>query len=264
MNIYVLVKASLDVNMVRGDTEGNLLKDAIPLAISEYDRNAVYEAARIRNEHGGKVLVISVLSWGPIGKRMGEFENVVREALALGGDEAHVIIDEHLIEAGPSATAISIATLIKKLGKPDLILTGEASMDMMSSQVATGVASYLGINLVTFVRELSIKDGKAICKRDLEEYLEVLDIELPVVISVTGEINKPKLPTLLQIRRAFTKPLKKYDLTDLGLTNLKAYRPAKYELIRVSRKNIIIEGDSLEDIAKKLVNIFIEEGILRR
>jgi len=264
MNIFVLVKASLDVNMVRGDSEGNLLKEAIPLAISEYDRNAVFEAVRLKNEFGGKIYIVSVLSWGPIDKRMRDFENVIREALALGGDEAHVIVDESLIEAGPEATAASIAGLIRKVGDFDIILTGEASMDMMSSQVATRLSSHLGINLVTFVRELSINGDKVLCKRDLEDYVEVLESNLPLVISVTGEINKPRLPTLLQIRRAFAKPLKKYSLSDLGIDSLRSYSPVRYELVKVSRKNIVLEGDSLEDVASKLVDKLLEEGVLGR
>ncbi len=264
MNIFVLVKASLDVNLVRGDAEGNLLKDAIPLAISEYDRNAVYEAVRIKNEVGGKVIVVSALTWGPIQKRMRDFENVIREALALGGDEAHVIVDEKLVEAGPKATSLALSKLIEKLGGADLIICGEASMDMMASQVANYLAHSLGVNSVTYVRELSLDGNTIKCKRDLENYVEIVKTGLPVVVSVTGEINKPRLPTLLQIRRAFAKPLQKYSLADVGLDILPSYSANKYELVKVSRKNIIIEGASMEEIANKLVDKLIEEGVLER
>ena len=259
-----MVKASLDVNLVRGDAEGRLLKEAIPLAISEYDRNAVYEAVRLRDALGGKVYILSVLTWGPTQRRMRDFENVVREALALGGDEAHVVVDEAAVEAGPKATAYILSKLVGKLGDVGLVLCGEASMDMMASQVSNYLASYLGYNSVTFVRELSIEGGKVRCKRDLENYVEMVETELPAVISVTGEINKPRLPTLLQIRRAFAKPLKTYSLSDIGVSELPKQTPTKYELVKVSRKNIIIEGASMEEIASKLVDKLIEEGVLRR
>jgi len=116
MNLGVLVKASLDVNMIRVDSEGRILLDAIPLAISEYDRNAVAEAVRIKEEKGGKIYAFSVLTWGPANKRAGEIENVLREALALGADEAHVVIDDSILPADINATAEALATLIKKTG----------------------------------------------------------------------------------------------------------------------------------------------------
>lgn len=264
MNIGVLVKASLDVNLVRGDAEGRLLKEAIPLAISEYDRNAVYEAVRLKNELGGKIAILSVLTWGPIQKRERDFENVIREALALGGDEAHVIIDEDVVEAGPLATAYSLSKLVEKLGGFDLILCGEASMDMMSSQVANALAHYLGYKSVTYVRELAIDGGKIRCKRDLEDVTEVVEVGLPAVVSVTGEINKPRLPTLLQIRRAFAKPLNKYKLGELGVAEVPKIRAENYELVKISRKNVIIEEGTIEDIAKKLVDKLFEEGVIKR
>ena len=264
MNIAVLVKASLDVNLVRGDAEGKLLKEVIPLAISEYDRNAVYEAVRLKNEFGGKIVILSVLTWGPVKKKERDFENVIREALALGGDEAHVIIDEDIVEAGPMATAYALSKLVEKLGGFDLILCGEASMDMMSSQVANALAQYLGYNSITYVRELVVEDGKVRCKRDLENIMEVVETNLPAVISVTGEINKPRLPTLLQIRRAFAKPLTKYSLSDVGAGEFMKLHAESYELVKVSRKNILIEEASLEEAANKLVDKLIEEGIIKR
>lgn len=264
MKIIVLVKASLDVNLVRGDSEGNLYKEAIPLAISEYDRNAVYEAVKIKNEVGGKVLVVSALTWGPIQKRMHDFENVIREALALGGDEAHVLIDEKLVEAGPRATSLALSKLIEKLGGADLIICGEASMDTMASQVANYLAHNLGIRSVTYVRELTVEGNSVKCKRDLENYIEVVKTDIPAVISVTGEINKPKLPTLLQIRRAFAKPLQKYSLSDVGVDTVPSFPVDRYELVKISRKNVIIEGASMEEIANKLVDKLIEEGVLER
>lgn len=263
MNIAVLVKASIDVNLVRGDAEGRLLKEAIPLAISEYDRNAVYEAVRLKNDLGGKIVILSVLTWGPIQKKERDFENVIREALALGGDEAHIIVDEGVVEAGPLATAYALAKLVEKLGGFDLILCGEASMDMMSAQVANALAQYLGYNSITYVRELIMEGSRVRCKRDLEDIMEVIETDLPAVLSVTGEINKPKLPTLLQIRRAFAKPLTKYSLSDVGAGDFPRLQAESYELIKVSRKNIIIEEASLVEAANKLVEKLLEEGVLR-
>ena len=264
MNIGVLVKASLDANMIKTDSEGRILIDTIPLAISEYDRNAVAEGVRIKNEKGGKVVALSVLTWGPANKRAKEIENVMREALALGADEAHVIVDEKLLPGDVSLTADALANLIKTLGGFDIILTGEASMDMLSSQLPVRLAYKLGYNVTTFARKIDVEDDKAKIMRDLEDYLEVVETPLPAVISVTGEINQPRLPTLLQIRKSFAKPYKTYNVDAIKLEELKKLNEYKdIKLVTVSRKNIILEGDKLEDVAEKLVDKLIEEGVVK-
>lgn len=263
MNIAVLVKASLDPNMVRADATGRILIDEMPLAISEYDRNAVEEAVRIKEKHGGRVVAFSVLTWGPVDRRAREAEQVMREALAMGADEAHLVVDESIVPGHPAVTARVLASLIRRTGRFDLVLTGEASMDALSSQIAARLGEELGMNVVTYVRRLSVSDGSLVATRDLEEELEVVEVPLPAVVSVTGEINRPRLPTLLQIRRAFAKPLKKYRVSDLGL---EIPRPAvvreDIRLLAVARKNVIVEGDSLEEVAEKLVEALRQEGIL--
>ena len=263
LNIAVLVKASLDPNMLRSKASGEVDVDNMPLAISEYDKNAVEAAIQLRDKHGGKVVVVSALTWGPLAKRSREIEQVVREALAMGADEAHVIVDEALIPGDPGATAAALASLLQKLGGFDLYLTGEATMDMMSSQVGARVAAILGIPFISYVREFEYADGVVKVKRDLEDRLETVETVTPAVVSVTGEINKPRIPTLIQIRRAFRKPVKKYSLADIG-AELSA-KPSLEELhvVAVQRKNIIIEGESLEEIAEKLIDALIKEGVIK-
>jgi len=264
MNIGVLVKASLDGNMIRASPDGDIDVEATPLAISEYDRNAVAEAVRIKNELGeGKITIFSVLTWGPVDKKTKELENVMREALALGGDEAYAVIDEGLIPGEVSQTAEVLAALINKVGKPDLILTGEASMDMLTSQLPIRLAYKLGYSVATFARKIEISDGKLKVTRDLEDRLEVTEINLPAVVSVTGEINNPRLPTLLQIRKSFAKPYNVLKLSDLEAEVKKLINIERLELVTIMRKNIILKADKLEDAAEELINKLIEEGVLK-
>ncbi|MET1102047.1 MAG: electron transfer flavoprotein subunit beta/FixA family protein [Pyrodictiaceae archaeon] len=263
LNIAVLVKASIDPNMMRTDPSGRILLEEMPIAISEYDKNAIEAAVQLKEKHGGKVVIFSALTWHPLEKRRKEFEQVIREALAMGGDEAHVIVDEKLIPGDPHSTSKALAALIKKLGDFDIIITGEASMDMVSSQIAARIAELLGIPAITFVRSIELTSDGIKAVRDLEDRLETVEAKTPVVISVTGEINKPRIPTLLQIRRAFAKPLKTYTLADLGITIERKMNMESIEAIVVKRKNIVYEGDNLEEIAEKIVSHLIEEGILR-
>jgi len=264
VNIAVLVKASIDLNMLRIDSSGRLLLDETPLAISEYDRNAVEEAVRIKEAKGGKVVALSVLTWGPAARKAGEAENVLREALAMGADEAHLVVDESIIPGSVDTTAEVLKAMVEKLGPFDLVLCGESSQDVLSSQMAARLGEKLGYTVVTFARKLEVLDGKIRATRDLEDALEVVEAELPAVVSVTGEINEPRLPTLLQIRRSFAKPLKRYTLADLGLEGLKAKLPAReISLVTVSRKNIILEAESLEEVADQLIAKLMEEGVIR-
>lgn len=265
MNIAVLAKASVDPNMVRADSEGNLLVDSMPLALSEYDKNAIEEALRIRDAKGGKVVILSALTWGPLAKRQREAEQVMREALAMGADEAHLIVDEALVPGSPLHTAQALKALVDKLGGFDLVLTGEGSMDTVSYQVASRLAVLLDYSAATFARKIEVNDnGLVRVVRDLETRYETHELPLPAVVSVTGEINKPRLPTLLQIRRAMAKPLKKYTLQDLGV-RLEGHRPGVEELklLRVARKQVIIEESDPAKAAEKLIEILENEGILK-
>lgn len=263
MNIAVFVKASLDPNMIRVDSAGRILIDEIPLAISEYDRNAVEEAMRIKEKFGGKIHAFSVLTWGPLNKRINEAEQVLREALAMGVDEAHLFADEAILPGFPSTTAKILSTMVKKVGDFDIYLTGEASMDVSSAQMAARIAEYLNLPAITYVRKLEINGNKIRATRDLEDRLEVIETSMPAVISVTGEINKPRYPTLLQIRRAFIKPLNKYKLSDLNLHVEINITRESIELLTVTRKNIIVEGKSLDEVAEKLINALLREGVIK-
>ncbi|MEM3833464.1 MAG: electron transfer flavoprotein subunit beta/FixA family protein [Thermoprotei archaeon] len=266
VDVAVMVKASLDANMIRVDSSGKLLIEEIPLVISEYDRNAVEEAVRIKEKFGGKIAVFSVVTWGPLAKRINDTESVLREALAMGADEAYMVTDERLINANPLQTAIALASAVKKTGNYDLYLTGEASMDVISAQIASRIGTILNLPTVTFARaiELDIENKKVKVLRDLEDSLQWIEASLPAVISVTGEINRARLPMLLQIRRAFAKPLKKFTLNDLNIQLLDVgHRRESVRLLMVSRKNIIIEASTFDEVSEKLISKLIEEGVIK-
>ncbi|HIE37001.1 TPA: hypothetical protein EYP83_02435 [Candidatus Geothermarchaeota archaeon] len=262
MDIGVIVKAALDVNVLRSEADGRISIENIPLVLSEYDRNAIYEASKISESTGGKVYIYSLLTWGPMDRKMRDFENVIREALALGGEEAFVVADKSIHYSEPMFTSEVLSRLIKKFGSPKLILSGEASTDMTSSTVAPYLAAKLNYNIVTYVKEMSLKNGYIEVLRDADEKLERLKIPLPSVVSVTGEINSPKLPTLIQIRRAFRKPLHRLELSDIDLSPVFS-RYEDYRVVTIKRKNILLEDESLENVADKLIDHLIQEGVLK-
>jgi len=262
--IAVLVKASLNPDVVRVGEGGSIDLSSIPLKISDIDRNAVEEAVRLKQQYGSKLIAISVVTWGPVEARMRDVRIAVQEALAKGADEAIVVADDSLTPGDQSLTPKLIAKALEVSGvKPDLILAGEATIDEVTGQVPGRLAALLGYSYVSYARRLEVKDGKVVAERDLEDYVEVVEAPLPAVVSVTQEINEPRPPTLIQIRRAAKKPQNYYKVADLEGVATPVKQGVEYKILTVSRKQTIIEGDTLDEIAEKLISLLEQEGVIK-
>jgi electron transfer flavoprotein beta subunit len=134
-------------------------------------------------------------------------------------------------------------------------------MDTSSFQFAPRLASILNLPIITFVRKINIEGNKILVERDIEDEIQIIESELPCIVSVTGEINQPRVPSIKQILQAKSKPLLKYKLSDLGIDISPTNILEEIRIIQVKRKNIFLEGN-LEEIAEKLTNILKEEKIL--
>ncbi|MGC8555941.1 MAG: electron transfer flavoprotein subunit beta/FixA family protein [Conexivisphaera sp.] len=263
MRVAVLVKVALDPNLMKVEASGDVSVRQTSMAIAEYDRNAVQAALDLRDKlGGGQVVALSASTWGMSGERRKDYEGALREALAMGVDEAHAIMDDSL-SGIPLETAGALAALAKSLGGFDLYVAGEGSSDMVSGQVAPMLAAMLGLPAVTYVKRAEVVDGSLRLTRDLEDRLETVRAGLPLVISVTGESSQPRLPTLMQIRRAFSKPLRYHTLSELGASPIQARRSALRAMVQ-KRKNVYIDGSKPEEAASKLIDALIEEGVIRR
>lgn len=123
------------------------------------------------------------------------------------------------------------------------------------------MAAELGWPVVTYVRELKIEQGKLVAKRDLEDYVEVVEAPLPAVVSVTRELNQPRIPTLLAIRAAMKKPIHRLTLADLGV-EVSPQISVTYRPLAVQRKKIIIKDGTPEEKAEKLLQFLRQEGVI--
>lgn len=263
VNIAVLAKISLNLNLLKIESNGKINTAESPLAISEYDKNALEEALRIREKFGGKVICISVLTWGPVNKKLQDAERIMRETLALGVDEAHLVVDDYFDSCSPLETSLAIASVLRKLGNFDLYLCGESSMDVSSAQIPARIASILDIPFITYVAKIRIEENKIFFHRELPNGVQIIEAQPPLVVSVTGEINQPRLPTLKQILQSKNKPLIKYTMKDLQIETKAGKLNQWMEVRPVIRKNIIYEGSKLEEIAQDLINNLIQEGVLK-
>ncbi|MCE4613056.1 MAG: electron transfer flavoprotein subunit beta/FixA family protein [Desulfurococcales archaeon] len=263
-DLVVLVKAALNPELVRSSDGDRLDLDSVPLKLSDIDRNAVEEAARLKSILGGKLYSITVLTWGPASLREKDLRLAVQEALAKGVDEAIVVADDSAVPGDQVLTANIIVGAIKSLGlKPDIIIAAEESIDEGTGQIPGRVASKLGFPYVSFVRKIDVSDGKIIVERDLEEVVEVVEAPLPAVVSVTQEINDPRPPTLIQIRRASKKPIRTLKLSDLNVEPVRKRAIRELRIIKEERKGVVIEAESVDKAADRLLEILESEGILK-
>jgi electron transfer flavoprotein beta subunit len=254
------MKQVVDLQQIRikRDTREPVL-EGLPVLFGDMDKNALEEGVRIKEKHGAKVTVLSVGS--------AKLKETVLEALAMGADEASIVIDAACEGSDTAASAATIAAAINKIGSYDLILVGEGSADNYSGQIGSRLAEILNVPQITFVRELRIDGNTVTAVRDMEDALEVVKTSAPVVVAVTSEINKPRRAPLTQILRASRKPLNLWTLKDLSITPDKVGHVASaIKVIRnvapeQERKGVVFEGDTDETVGK-LVDSLNKEGVL--
>lgn len=260
MHVIACMKQVVDLQQIRikRDTREPVL-EGVPVLFGDMDKNALEEAVRIKEKHAAKVTVLSVGS--------GKLKDTVLEALAMGADEACIVLDPACEESDVAASAMTIVRAIEKIGPYDLILVGEGSADNYSGQIGSRVAETLNIPQVTYVRELSIEGNTVTAIRDIEAALDVVKVNMPLVVSVTSEINKPRRAPLAQILRASRKPMKVLTLKDVELDAAKVGSAASAIQVvsnlapQQERKGIILEGDPDETVGK-LVDALRREGAL--
>jgi len=134
-------------------------------------------------------------------------------------------------------------------------------VDNYTGQIPARVAAELGWPAVTYVRELKVEGGRVVAKRDLEDHVEVVEAPLPAVVSVTREINQPRIPTLLAIRAAMKKPINRLTLADLGV-GVEPKISATYKPLVIQRKRVVVKDGTPEEKAEKLIQYLRQEGVI--
>lgn len=208
MNVYVIMKQTFDTEEKIVLQDGNISDDGVKFVINPYDEYAVEEAIRIKEQHGGSIVAVSV---GP--ERTAE---ALRTALAMGADEAVLIADERI---GSDEYAVS-KVLAAYLGKQsfDLILGGNFSIDNGSGQVAVRLAHLLNIPHVSSITQLTLNGDRAEALRDAEGDTETVETSLPALFTAQQGLNEPRYPSLPGIMKAKKKPFQQLSLDDLGLS----------------------------------------------
>jgi electron transfer flavoprotein beta subunit len=261
VNIIVCMKQIIDLEQIRIKAETRQpVVEGLPVLFGDFEKCALEEAVRIKETHGGKVTALAAGS--------PKLKDTIKEALAIGADEAVILIDPAFQDSDAMGSARLLAKAIQKVGEYDLIMLGEGSADNYSGQVPPRIAELLGLPQVAFVREVEVLDNGLRVVRDLENALEVIEVDLPAVISVTGELNTPRLPPLSAILKAGRKPLHVWGPDGVGVT-ADEVGPAASVIEVLSnlapiqdRKEIIFEDE--EEGVVELTKALEQEGVLEQ
>ena len=211
MNIVVCVKYVPDAQSDRTFNESDNTTDRVGVdgLLSELDEYAVEEALKLVEAGEGEVTVVTV---GP-----DQAADALKKALQMGADKAVHVKDDAIHGSDAVATSLVLAEAIKKVGTPDLVITGMASTDGTMSVVPAMLAERLGLPQVTFASELTVDGSTVTIRRDGDAASETIVATLPALVSVTDQINEPRYPSFKGIMAAKKKPVEEWALADLGI-----------------------------------------------
>jgi len=245
---------------VKVNSDGKTVDDSrFSFDINDADNYAVEESVLIKEDKGGEVDVLSI---GPK-----QSEVMIRMAMAKGCDKATRVEDDRIADHDPLMVAKVLAGAIKDQ-EFDLVFTGCWADD--DGHMATGVAlaEYLGVNHASMVKKVEVLDGKVRAHRELEGgMMEVVELELPAVLTIQTGINEPRYAPIRGIRQAQKKELNVVSLDDLGIDPAEVGSDASQVVLEnlyipeIESAAEFIEGES-DEKAEKLASILVKGGLV--
>ncbi|MFR1478824.1 MAG: electron transfer flavoprotein subunit beta/FixA family protein [Hydrogeniiclostridium mannosilyticum] len=187
MNIVVCIKQVPNTNEVKLDpVTGTLIREGVPSIINPDDKAGLEAALRLKDAEGAHV---TVLTMGPP-----QADAALREALAMGADEAILVTDRAFGGADTLATSTTIAAALKTLDF-DLIITGRQAIDGDTAQVGPQIAEHLGIPNVSYAEEIKVEGNSLVVKRQYEDRYHTIKVQMPCLITALSELNQPRYMT---------------------------------------------------------------------
>lgn len=259
MHVVVFTRSTPDTAAkVEVDKNGQVTWGDAATVVNPWDEYALEEAIVQAKNAGGKTTVVAI---------GGEMHNeALKHALAMGMDEAVRIEDAALENADSLGYATAAAAAIQKMGDADLIILGKESIDVGTDQHNYQIARKLGWPMLSAVSKIVAVDFNAktiTVERSLEQGRQTVSSKLPVVVSVMKDINEPRYPSFIGIRKASKAVIPCWSLADLGATLLPARTRTTQFMNLPARESQVqmIEGTP-EEQAAKLVDRLLEEKVL--
>ncbi len=266
MRVVVCTKQTPSTTaVITVDAEGKVSWDdpgGKPNVVNPWDEYGIEEGIRLKENHGATDVI--ALSVG------GEdSKEALKTSLAMGCTEAVLVSDESMVGSDTLGTARILAAAINKLGDVQIALFGKQAIDGDTGQTAVQAARKLGWTPLTFVSAIKeVGDGSIVVERMLEEGKEIISAQLPVVISVVKEINEPRYPSFMGIRKASRAQIPSWSAADLAIDGGIGAGASKVDWSQVygipPREGSveIIEADTAEEQARILVDKLFEEKVI--
>ncbi len=208
MKIVVCIKQVPDTTEVKLDPVKNtLIRDGVPSIINPDDKSGLELALQIKETVPGST--ITVISMGPP-----QAESALREALAMGCDDALLISDRAFGGADTWATSSTIAGALRNL-EYDIIIAGRQAIDGDTAQVGPQIAEHLQIPQISYCEQLTVENGNFIVKRQFEDRYHMIEIKPPCLITTLSEEIAPRYMSIGGIFNAYKKDVKVWGLKDI-------------------------------------------------
>src|SRR5579871_1708991 len=257
MKIVVCIKQvpSRD-SALRVNSAGTWIQDTdLTYEINEPDAYALEEGLQLKEKHGGEVVALCA---GPAGAAQ-----TIREALAKGADRALHIEEENLGAYDPLALARLLSAALQA-EKPDLVLTGLQSDDLGYGQTGVILAQLMGLPHATIIMHVEKQNGGIRVKRELEDgWFQNVEMPLPALLTIQSGINKLRYATLMGIKKAKTKEVKRLTPVELGVAGgtaavvlQRVYAPER------TKRTQLFEGNPKEAAAQLIEKLKFEARVL--
>ncbi len=208
MKILTTVKKVVDVELNIHVKDGAIVEDGLQYVINAWDENAVEAAVRLKEAGGAQTTLVSVGG--------GDNADIIRRCYAMGIDNG-IHVDDAALARADSAVFARVLQKVCEKGAYDLVITGKQAQDTDNGQAGIMLAEFLGVPCVSNVIAIDVLDEKHIRVSRLGDAgTEIVELELPAVVTVTDSINEPRLPAMRGLMMAKKKAIQSMDLAALG------------------------------------------------
>jgi len=249
MKVLVPVKRVIDYNVkarVKPDQSGVDLAN-VKMSMNPFCEIAVEEAVRLKEK--GVATEVVIVSIGPA-----QAQETIRTALAMGGDRGILIQSDTDVE--PLAVAKLLAAVAKEEGA-DVVLMGKQAIDGDNNAVGQMLSTLLDWPQATFASKVEIGGGKAVVTREVDGGLQVLEVDLPTVITADLRLNEPRYASLPNIMKAKKKEIATKATGDYGVDVA-----PRLKVLKVSEPAKRSAGVKVENAAELVAKLKTEAGVL--
>lgn len=222
--------------------------------ISEYDKNVIELAVQIASESSGKAVG---LTFGDEKTRKS-----LKDGLSRGLDETFWVTVAEADVVDGAVTGRALAAGVEALGDVSLVVCAEGASDTYARQTAPRLGALLDLPVITSACQVTVSGTTLSVVRRLEDTLETVQTELPAVVAVLPEINRPTIPGLRAVMAAGKKPVTERTATDLGVDMKPASEITGLQGYAQERKNVLIEGEDMPGRVAALVLALKKEGVI--